>query len=86
VTGSGMSARLGPVQYEGNHQELVGREYGQTTAYYEQVASEIDQEVRKISKEANEKAREISEAHRAQHTLIAERLLEIDRSDDTRTK
>ena len=29
VTEYGMSDKLGPVQYEGNHQVFVGRDYGQ---------------------------------------------------------
>ena len=81
VTEYGMSDRLGPVQYEGNHQVFVGRDYGQTKAYSEQVAFEIDQEVRKILMEAHAKAHEIIEAHRAQHKLIAEKLLEFETLD-----
>lgn len=81
VTEYGMSDKLGPVQYEGNHQVFVGRDYGQTKAYSEQVAFEIDQEVRRILVEAHEKAHEIIEAHRAQHKLIAEKLLEHETLD-----
>ncbi|MBO1304883.1 ATP-dependent zinc metalloprotease FtsH [Enterococcus sp. 669A] len=81
VTEYGMSDKLGPVQYEGNHQVFVGRDYGQTKAYSEQVAFEIDEEVRKILMEAHEKAREIIEEHREQHKLIAEKLLEFETLD-----
>ncbi|WP_207696050.1 cell division protein FtsH [Enterococcus sp. DIV0212c] len=81
VTEYGMSDKLGPVQYEGNHQVFVGRDYGQTKAYSEQVAYEIDQEVRRILMEAHDKAREIIESHRAQHKLIAEKLLEFETLD-----
>ncbi len=52
VTEYGMSEKLGTIQYEGNHQVFVGRDYGQTKAYSEQVAYEIDQEVRRIINEA----------------------------------
>ena len=78
VTEYGMSDSLGPVQYEGNHQVFVGRDYGQTKAYSEQVAYQIDEEVRKILKDAHQKAVEIIEAHREQHKLIAESLLEFE--------
>ena len=61
VTEYGMSDKLGPVQYEGNHQVFIGRDYGQTKAYSEQIAYEIDQEVRRILMEAHDKAREIIE-------------------------
>lgn len=81
VTEYGMSDRLGPVQYEGNHQVFVGRDYGQTKAYSEQIAFEIDQEVRKIIMDAHDKAHEIIEAHREQHKLIAEKLLEFETLD-----
>ncbi len=81
VTEYGMSDKLGPVQYEGNHQVFVGRDYGQTKAYSEQVAFEIDQEVRNLLMEAHAKAREIIETHRDKHKLIAEMLLEYETLD-----
>ena len=81
VTEYGMSDKLGPVQYEGNHQVFIGRDYGQTKAYSEQIAYEIDQEVRRILMEAHDKAREIIETHRDKHKLIAEKLLEFETLD-----
>lgn len=81
VTEYGMSEKLGPVQYEGNHQVFIGRDYGQTKAYSEQIAYEIDQEVRRILMEAHDKAREIIETHRDKHKLIAEKLLEFETLD-----
>ncbi|MGY3766992.1 ATP-dependent zinc metalloprotease FtsH [Vagococcus vulneris] len=81
VTEYGMSDALGPVQYEGNHQVFVGRDYGQTKAYSEQVAYKIDEEIRKILVSAHQKAHEIIEAHRAQHKLIAEALLQYETLD-----
>ena len=81
VTEYGMSDKLGPVQYEGNHQVFVGRDYGQTKAYSEQVAFEIDQEVRSILMNAHTKAREIIEEYSEQHKLIAEKLLEFETLD-----
>lgn len=81
VTEYGMSDKLGPVQYEGNHQVFVGRDYGQTKAYSEQVAYEIDEEVRKILTDAHKKAHEIIESHRDKHKLIAEKLLEFETLD-----
>lgn len=81
VTEYGMSDKLGPVQYEGNHQVFVGRDYGQTKAYSEQVAYEIDNEVRSILNEAHQKAYDIISTHREKHQLIAERLLEFETLD-----
>lgn len=81
VTEYGMSEKLGPVQYEGNHQVFVGRDYGQTKAYSEQVAYEIDEEVRKILIAAHDKAHEIITEYAPQHKLIAEKLLEVETLD-----
>ncbi|MGX7060291.1 ATP-dependent zinc metalloprotease FtsH [Vagococcus humatus] len=81
VTEYGMSEKLGPVQYEGNHQVFIGRDYGQTKAYSEQIAFEIDQEVRNLLNEAHRTAREIIEEYSEQHKLIAEKLLEFETLD-----
>ena len=45
------------------------------------MAFEIDQEVRRILMDAHTKAHEIIEAHREQHKLIAEKLLEYETLD-----
>ncbi|QZN87917.1 ATP-dependent zinc metalloprotease FtsH [Vagococcus lutrae] len=81
VTEYGMSEKLGPVQYEGNHQVFIGRDYGQTKAYSETVAYQIDEEVRNILNQAHAKAREIIEENREKHELIAKMLLEHETLD-----
>ncbi|MDN6662891.1 MAG: ATP-dependent zinc metalloprotease FtsH [Tetragenococcus koreensis] len=81
VTQYGMSDKLGPIQYEGGNQVFVGRDYGQTKSYSEQFAYEIDDEVRNIVNNGHKKASEIIEAHRQQHKLIAEKLLEYETLD-----
>lgn len=81
VTEYGMSSKLGPVQYESESQPFAGRDYGQSKPYSERTAYEIDEEVRRIMEEAHQKAREVIEAHRAQHKLIAEKLLEYETLD-----
>lgn len=81
VTEYGMSEKLGPIQYEGNHQVFVGRDYGQTKGYSEQVAFEIDNEVRRIMNEAHQKAYEIIQGNRDKHRLIAEALLQYETLD-----
>lgn len=86
VTEYGMSDRLGTVQYEGNHQVFIGRDYGQTKAYSEQIAFEIDEEVRDILNRAHAKAREIIEEHRDKHELIANMLLEYETLDARQIK
>ncbi|WP_028274130.1 ATP-dependent zinc metalloprotease FtsH [Atopococcus tabaci] len=86
VTEYGMSEKLGPVQYEGGGQVFLGRDYSQTRAYSDQIAYQIDQEVRRILNEAHEKAREIIEEHKEQHKLIAEKLLEVETLDEIAIK
>ena len=78
ITEYGMYDELGTVQYEGNHQVFIGRDYGQTKAYSDQVAFEIDNAVRSIMKDAYAQALQILEEHKEQLTLIAEKLLELE--------
>lgn len=82
ITEYGMYDELGTVQYEGNHQVFIGRDYGQTKAYSDQVAYEIDNAVRKIMKEAYAQALQILEEHADQLKLIAEKLLELETLDE----
>ena len=86
ITEYGMYDELGTVQYEGHHQVFIGRDYGQTKAYSEQVAFEIDNAVRSIMKEAYEQALQILEEHKEQLTLIAEKLLELETLDERTIK
>lgn len=81
-----MSSELGTVQYEGNRQVFLGRDYGQTRSYSENIAYQIDSEVRKIMAEAHQKAYDIIEEHREQLNLIAEKLLEIETLDERTIK
>ena len=86
ITEYGMYDELGTVQYEGNHQVFIGRDYGQTKAYSDQVAFEIDNAVRSIMKEAYTQALQILEEHKEQLTLIAEKLLELETLDERTIK
>ena len=86
ITEYGMYDELGTVQYEGNHQVFIGRDYGQTKAYSDQVAFEIDNAVRSIMKEAYAQALQILEEHKYQLTLIAEKLLELETLDERTIK
>ena len=86
ITEYGMYDELGTVQYEGNHQVFIGRDYGQTKAYSDQVAFEIDNAVRSIMKEAYAQALQILEEHKDQLTLIAEELLELETLDERTIK
>ncbi|MFS9132141.1 ATP-dependent zinc metalloprotease FtsH [Streptococcus australis] len=84
VTEYGMSEKLGPVQYEGNH-AMFG---AQTTQKFisEQTAYEIDEEVRSLLTEARNKAAEIIQNNRETHKLIAEALLKYETLDSVQIK
>ena len=79
VTRYGMSDKLGPMTF-GQKEELVflGKEIGEQRDYGEAVAQEIDEEVRKIVREAYERAKDVLTRHREQLGWIAERLIEIE--------
>lgn len=74
----GMSDVLGPVAYgEGqNHQVFLGRDFNHERNYSEEVASEIDKEVRKYLEAAYEACRKLIIANRDKLDLIAETLIE----------
>ena len=72
VTEYGMSDKLDLFNMKETIKSLSVVIMVKTKAYSEQVAFEIDQEVRRILMDAHTKAHEIIEAHREQHKLIAE--------------
>ena len=84
VTEYGMSEKLGPVQYEGNH-AMFGAQSPQKSIS-EQTAYEIDEEVRSLLNEARNKAVEIIQSNRETHKLIAEALLKYETLDSTQIK
>lgn len=84
VTEYGMSEKLGPVQYEGNH-AMFGAQSPQKSIS-ERTAYEIDEEVRSLLNEARNKAAEIIQSNRETHKLIAEALLKYETLDSTQIK
>ena len=84
VTEYGMSEKLGPVQYEGNH-AMFGAQSPQKSIS-ERTAYEIDEEVRSLLNEARNKATEIIQSNRETHKLIAEALLKYETLDSTQIK
>ncbi|MCL4489972.1 MAG: cell division protein FtsH, partial [Chloroflexi bacterium] len=76
VTRYGMSEKLGPRTF-GNREELVflGREISEQRNYGEQVARQIDEEVKGMIGSAYNKARDILMTCRGQLDMIANRLI-----------
>ena len=77
VTRYGFSDRLGPVVYgTDQNQTFLGRDLGQGRGYSEEVASEIDHEIRDIVDEAYEAARRILSEHLPELHKLAAALME----------
>ncbi len=82
VTAYGMSKKLGPLTF-GDREEMVflGREIAEQRNYSEEVAEEIDEEVRRIIETAYDRARAILITYRAKLDAVAQRLIEIETLD-----
>jgi cell division protease FtsH len=77
VTEYGMSDRLGPLTFGQQQQEVfLGRDFASNPDYSDQVAFEIDSEVRRLIDEAHDEALEILKKHRAKLDELAAALIE----------
>ena len=82
VTKYGMSEKLGPISYGSDNDEVfLGMDYGHTRNYSEQVAAEIDTEIRKIIDTAYEKCLKMLEEHIVQLHNVANALIEKEKLD-----
>jgi cell division protease FtsH len=79
VTAYGMSEKLGPLTF-GDREELVflGREIAEQRNYSDEIAEEIDQEVRRIVDEAYNRARSILHTYYEKLDAIAHRLIQVE--------
>ena len=76
VTVYGMSAALGPVSFESGHDEVfIGRSMAQAKTYSEEVAAQIDAEVKALIDRGCAKCREVLEERRERLIEVAEYLL-----------
>lgn len=77
VTKFGMSDKLGLINYDHEDDEVfIGRDLAHTRSYGEEVASLIDQEVKRIIDEAHGKAREMISEHEGVLHACAKLLIE----------
>ena len=77
VASYGMSEKLGTVSFESGHDEVfIGRTMSQGRSYSEAVASQIDEEVRRVVDEACRRCEELLTERRAQLENVARYLLE----------
>ena len=72
----GMSEKLGPRVFGSDRsQPFLGREFSTDSDYSEEIAREIDGEIRRVVEQAHRKARDILEEYREQLDRISEILL-----------
>lgn len=76
----GMSETLGPIHFGNDNDEVfLGRDYGHTRSYGDQVADQIDLEIKRIVEDAYNKALNIIETHVDILHNLAEMLLQKER-------
>jgi cell division protease FtsH len=72
----GMSEKLGPRVFGHDHgQPFLGREFSSEPDYSDEIAREIDDEIRRIVEDAHQTARALLEQHREQLDYVSEILL-----------
>lgn len=80
VTRYGFSDEVGMVNYEQDEDEVfIGRDWGHTRSYSDNVANKIDEEVRNIIDECYSEAKRILSEHRDKLDACVELLLEKER-------
>ncbi len=82
VTRYGFSEKLGPILYGSENDEVfLGRDYGHGKNYSENVASEIDAEIREFIETGYEKAKDILTVHGDLLELCAQYLIKHEKLD-----
>ena len=77
VTRYGFSEKLGPIVYGSDENEVfLGRDYGQNKHYSDDIASDIDSEIRRLVDEAYAKTESILREHRDKLDAVAAVLME----------
>lgn len=88
VTEFGMSERLGPMTFGSAHDEVfLGRDFTRSRNYSEEVAAQIDKEIRNIIEDAYHKAEtllkdNISKLHKVAEALLEKEKLEADEFEE----
>jgi cell division protease FtsH len=82
VTVYGMSEKLGPIFLGGDHEVFLGRDFSQPRSNFsEAVNAQVDEEIRGLLQECNDRATGILEAHRQQLEAVAEALIRHEKLD-----
>ena len=76
VTQYGMSDKLGPINYGGSaHEVFIGKDLAQSKNYSEEVASQIDEEIKNIVHTCYEKCEQLLRGHFDTLTRVANALI-----------
>ena len=82
VTRFGMSDNLGTVFYDSESEEVfIGRDFGTVKAYSEEIAAQIDNEVRSIIDTAYDRCEDLLKTNIAKLHVVAQALLEREKID-----
>ncbi len=81
VTKYGFSEKLGPVNYSSSEEVFLGKDFSTRKNYSEEVAAEIDEEIKAMVESAFEKCEEILKEHDQQLETVAKALLEVETLD-----
>jgi cell division protease FtsH len=84
VTRWGMSEKLGPRTFgRDSSQPFLGRDFGHEADYSEEIAREIDDEIRRIVEAAHERAREVLTSHIDELQSMSKVLIQYETFDAT---
>ena len=87
VVSYGMSEQLGPIAYKSSHDEVfIGRDFGHSKQYSEEIAAKIDEENYKIVDTGYQKAVTLLEEHIDKLHAVANALLEKELLDEQEFK
>ena len=82
ITRFGMSDNLGTVFYDSESEEVfIGRDFGTVKAYSEEIAAQIDNEVRSIIDTAYDRCEDLLKTNIAKLHVVAQALLEREKID-----
>ena len=81
VTKYGMSERLGPVNYSSSDEVFLGKDFSTRKNYSEEMAKEIDEEIRNIVETSFDRAEKLLSENISKLHLIAGVLLELETLD-----
>ena len=79
VTRYGFSDKLGPVVYGSQSEVFLGRDFTQSRNYSEQIATDIDVEIRNIVEECYDRCSTILDEHMDKLHEVAERLMAVEK-------